>query len=142
LALTPPTLLLPPVSKAVRGKSRHHGSIEGDCAVEHDCRRCGEEARWRNLSGLSFVQSNRSVNNTRFSLLTIAATDDFLSLLLGSAAFIGLGVYSYYTGMRNLRRQEKLIMRSPSKYKMGSRQLGIVTISASFVGLGLWRAFN
>lgn len=58
----------------------------------------------------------------------------------GSAAFIGLGVYSYYTGMSNLRKQEKAIMQS--KYKMGSRQLGIVTISATLVGMGLWRAFN
>jgi hypothetical protein len=60
----------------------------------------------------------------------------------GSAAFIGLGVYSYLTGMRNLRRQEKAIMQSPTKYKMGSRQLGIATISASLIGMGLWRAFN
>ncbi|KAL1966760.1 hypothetical protein VTN77DRAFT_3957 [Rasamsonia byssochlamydoides] len=60
----------------------------------------------------------------------------------GSAAFIGLGVYSYYTGMRNLRRQEKAIMQSPTKYKMGSRQLGIATISASLIGVGLWRLFN
>ncbi|KAI9932807.1 hypothetical protein ASPWEDRAFT_166459 [Aspergillus wentii DTO 134E9] len=60
----------------------------------------------------------------------------------GSAAFIGLGVYSYYTGMKNLRMQEKTIMQSATKYKMGSRQLGIATISATLVGMGLWRAFN
>ncbi|KAJ5569955.1 uncharacterized protein N7459_009385 [Penicillium hispanicum] len=60
----------------------------------------------------------------------------------GSAAFIGLGVYSYYTGMNNLRKQENLIMSSPTKYKMGSRQLGIAAISASLIGAGLWRAFN
>lgn len=60
----------------------------------------------------------------------------------GSAAFIGLGGYSYYTGMANLRKQEKAIMQGPSKYKMGSRQLGIATISASLIGMGLWRAFN
>jgi hypothetical protein len=61
---------------------------------------------------------------------------------LGSAAFMGLGVYSYYTGMRNLKQQEKAIMRSASKYKMGSRQLGIATLSASLIGVGLYRAFN
>ncbi|KAL4788179.1 hypothetical protein BJX76DRAFT_316577 [Aspergillus varians] len=60
----------------------------------------------------------------------------------GSAAFIGLGVYSYYTGMANLRKQENTIMRSATKYKMGSRQLGIATISAALVGMGVWRAFN
>ncbi|KAJ5729901.1 uncharacterized protein N7483_004409 [Penicillium malachiteum] len=59
-----------------------------------------------------------------------------------SAAFIGLGVYSYYTGMQNLRKQEKIIMQGPTKYKMGSRQLGIATISATLIGMGLWRAFN
>ncbi|KAF3407188.1 hypothetical protein DPV78_001436 [Talaromyces pinophilus] len=62
--------------------------------------------------------------------------------ITGSAAFMGLGVYSYYTGMRNLKQQEKAIMRSASKYKMGSRQLGIATLSASLIGVGLYRAFN
>lgn len=60
----------------------------------------------------------------------------------GSAAFVGLGVYSYYTGMANLRKQEKAIMQGATKYKMGSRQLGIASISATLVGMGLWRAFN
>lgn len=60
----------------------------------------------------------------------------------GSAAFIGLGVYSYYTGMSNLRKQEQAIMQGATKYKMGSRRLGIATISASLIGLGVWRAFN
>ncbi|KAJ5744370.1 hypothetical protein N7533_009240 [Penicillium manginii] len=62
--------------------------------------------------------------------------------LLGSGAFIGLGVYSYYTGMNNLRQQEKMIMQSATKYKMGSRRLGIATISATMIGAGVWRAFN
>ncbi|KAJ5976118.1 hypothetical protein N7481_009825 [Penicillium waksmanii] len=61
---------------------------------------------------------------------------------MGSGAFIGLGVYSYYTGMNNLRQQEKMIMKSATKYKMGSRRLGIATISASLIGAGVWRAFN
>ncbi|QKX63601.1 uncharacterized protein TRUGW13939_10772 [Talaromyces rugulosus] len=60
----------------------------------------------------------------------------------GSAAFIGLGVYSYYTGIRNLKQREQIIMRSASKYKMGSRQLGIATTSAALVAVGIWRAFN
>ncbi|KAJ5082813.1 hypothetical protein N7532_011856 [Penicillium argentinense] len=69
--------------------------------------------------------------------------DDCMSCkVTGSAAFIGLGVYSYYTGMQNLRKQEKIIMQGPTKYKMGSRKLGIATISASLIGAGLWRAFN
>ncbi|KKK14152.1 hypothetical protein P175DRAFT_0504129 [Aspergillus ochraceoroseus IBT 24754] len=69
--------------------------------------------------------------------------DDCLSCrVTGSAAFIGLGVYSYYTGMNNLRNQEQTIMQSATKYKMGSRRLGIATISATLVGMGIWRAFN
>ncbi|KAJ5169689.1 uncharacterized protein N7500_002472 [Penicillium coprophilum] len=69
--------------------------------------------------------------------------DDCLSCrVTGSAAFIGLGVYSYYTGMVNLRKQEKAIMQGATKYKMGSRKLGIASISATLVGMGLWRAFN
>ncbi|KAL4990559.1 hypothetical protein BDW68DRAFT_174797 [Aspergillus falconensis] len=68
--------------------------------------------------------------------------DCFACRATGSAAFIGLGVYSYYTGMANLRKQEKTIMQSATKYKMGSRRLGIATISAALVGLGIWRAVN
>ncbi|KAB8208341.1 hypothetical protein P875_00095298 [Aspergillus parasiticus SU-1] len=60
----------------------------------------------------------------------------------GSAAFIGLGVYSYYTGMSNLQKQERTVMQSATKYKMGSRRLGIATISATLVGMGIYRAFN
>jgi hypothetical protein len=44
--------------------------------------------------------------------------------------------------MKNLRKQEKAIMQASTKYKMGSRRLGIATISASLIGLGVWRAFN
>ncbi|KAJ0424498.1 hypothetical protein BJY00DRAFT_276826 [Aspergillus carlsbadensis] len=69
--------------------------------------------------------------------------EDCLSCkVMGSAAFIGLGAYSYHTGMTNLRKQEETIMRSATKYKMGSRRLGIATISAALVGMGVWRAFN
>ncbi|KAA8649839.1 hypothetical protein EYZ11_004150 [Aspergillus tanneri] len=60
----------------------------------------------------------------------------------GSAAFIGLGVYSYYTGMSNLRKQEKAGLLNATKYKMGSRQLGIAAISATLVGMGIYRALN
>ncbi|KAL4808396.1 hypothetical protein BDV18DRAFT_134873 [Aspergillus unguis] len=68
--------------------------------------------------------------------------DCFTCRATGTAAFIGLGVYSYTTGMANLRAQEKAIMNSATKYKMGSRRLGIATISAALVGMGIWRAFN
>ena len=75
-------------------------------------------------------------------MLTFLPIFQFSFPCLGSAAFIGLGVYSYHTGMQNLRKQEKAIMQGPSRYKMASRQLGILTISATLVGMGLWRALN
>ncbi|CEN59550.1 hypothetical protein BJX68DRAFT_246342 [Aspergillus pseudodeflectus] len=76
-------------------------------------------------------------------LLAKDSYEDCLSCkVMGSAAFIGLGAYSYHTGMANLRKQEETIMRSATKYKMGSRRLGIATISAALVGMGVWRAFN
>lgn len=63
-------------------------------------------------------------------------------ILAGSAAFVGLGIYSYHSGMSGLRKQEKIIMQSPTKYKMASRQLGVAFISASLIGMGIWRAIN
>ena len=53
-----------------------------------------------------------------------------------------LGIYTYHSGMKNLEAQRAIIQASKSKYKYGSRQLGIVTISLSLVGAGLWRAIN
>lgn len=64
------------------------------------------------------------------------------SFATGSMAMITLGGWSYYSGMYNLRKKEQEIMRSASKYKMGSRQLGVITLSATLVGMGIWRAFN
>ncbi|KAK2753061.1 hypothetical protein FQN55_005021 [Onygenales sp. PD_40] len=60
----------------------------------------------------------------------------------GSLAFIGLGVYSFVSGMGTLKQQEKAILKSTSKYRMGSRRLGIATISATLVGMGVWRALH
>jgi hypothetical protein len=60
----------------------------------------------------------------------------------GSTALVSLGGYTYFTGMKNLRLQQKAIEMSKSKYKYGSRQLGILMISATLVGMGLYRTFN
>ncbi len=62
--------------------------------------------------------------------------------IIGTLALIGLGGWSYYSGMKNLRLQEQTILKSGSKYRMGSRRLGVVTISATLVGMGIWRAFH
>lgn len=69
--------------------------------------------------------------------------DDCLSCrVLGSTALVSLGGYTYFTGMKNLKLQRKAIEMSKSKYKHGSRQLGILTLSATLVGMGLYRTFN
>jgi hypothetical protein len=69
-------------------------------------------------------------------------TADIVVHNTGSTALVSLGGYTYFTGMKNLRLQQKAIEMSKSKYKYGSRQLGILTISATLVGMGLYRTFN
>ncbi len=60
----------------------------------------------------------------------------------GSTAFAGLGVYSYYTGHRNLELQRQRILQSGSRFGMRSRGAGITSIATMLVGLGLWRLVN
>lgn len=73
----------------------------------------------------------------------LEAYDDCLSCrILGSTAFVALGGYTYFAGMKNLQQRRKLIESSTSRYKYGSRQLGILSLSATLVGLGLYRTFN
>jgi hypothetical protein len=61
---------------------------------------------------------------------------------LGSTALVSLGGYTYYSGMQQLRLQRKAIELSKSRYKYGSRQLGIITLSATFISMGIYRMFN
>lgn len=69
--------------------------------------------------------------------------DDCISCrVLGSTALVSLGGYTYISGMKTLKAQRKVIEMSKSKYKYGSRQVGILTLSATLVGLGLYRTFN
>jgi hypothetical protein len=108
-----------------------------------------EKDSWNNVQD---TDAKRALADDKFDDCTACRVTGMLPLktpgfrsnahCLGSAAFIGLGIYSYRTGMNNLRKQEDAIMRGATKYKMGSRQLGIVTISATLVGMGVWRAFN
>jgi len=69
--------------------------------------------------------------------------EDCLSCrVLGSTALVSLGGYTYFSGMQQLRAQRKAIELSRSKYKYGSRQLGIVSLSGTLVALGIYRMFN
>ncbi|ATZ49421.1 hypothetical protein BCIN_04g05730 [Botrytis cinerea B05.10] len=62
--------------------------------------------------------------------------------LTGSFAFIGLGVYSYFSGQSQLKAQEAKILKSKSMFGMKSRQTGITGIALTLVGMGLWRLKN
>jgi len=62
--------------------------------------------------------------------------------VLGSTTFVALGGYTYYSGMQQLRTSRQAIELSKSKYKYGSRQLGILSLSATLMGLGFYRMFN
>ena len=61
---------------------------------------------------------------------------------LGSTAMVSLGGYTYFSGMNQLKAQRQVIELSKSKYKYGSRQLGILSLSATLVSLGIYRMFN
>jgi hypothetical protein len=62
--------------------------------------------------------------------------------ITGAVALGGLGTYTYVSGMRQLRAQRKAIELSKSKYKYSSRQAGIVSISATLMGLAWYRMLN
>ncbi|KAI5286705.1 hypothetical protein KEM54_006573 [Ascosphaera aggregata] len=62
--------------------------------------------------------------------------------IMGTSAFVGLGGYTYYAGMQGLKAQEAEIMRSATMFKMGSRKLGIIAISATLVSMGIYRALH
>jgi hypothetical protein len=60
----------------------------------------------------------------------------------GSTALVSLGGYTYYSGMKTLRERRQIIEMSKSKYKYGSRQLGILMLSGTLIGMGLYRTIN
>lgn len=61
---------------------------------------------------------------------------------IGSTALVSLGGYTYFSGMKQLREKKALIEAGKTKYKYGSRSLGIVGMSATFVALGIYRMLN
>ncbi|KAK3626432.1 hypothetical protein LTR56_019802 [Elasticomyces elasticus] len=62
--------------------------------------------------------------------------------LMGSAVFTGMGIYSYASGMRQLRERNLEIMRSGSRFGLGARKGAIYVLSGSLVGLGVYRLTN
>jgi len=57
----------------------------------------------------------------------------------GSTAFIGLGIYTFFSGRSQLRAQEAAILKSGTRWGIGARRLGIHGITATLVGLGVYR---
>jgi hypothetical protein len=52
---------------------------------------------------------------------------------------MGLGAFTYMSGHSQLRQQQATILKSGSMFGMRSRQAAITTLSATFVGLGIYR---
>ncbi|KAE9377953.1 hypothetical protein N431DRAFT_461522 [Stipitochalara longipes BDJ] len=62
--------------------------------------------------------------------------------ITGAAAFMGLGVYSYFSGHSQLKAQQAKIMKSKSLLGFKSRQAGITGIALTLAGMGFWRLVN
>ena len=60
----------------------------------------------------------------------------------GAGAFIGLGAYSYFSGMHQLRQRESEILKSNSFLGMKSRRLGITGLAITLVTAGAYRFVN
>jgi hypothetical protein len=74
--------------------------------------------------------------NTGFHLVNL------LTPGLGAAAFMGLGVYSYFSGHSQLKAQQAKILKSKSLFGLKSRQAGITGIALTLAGMGFWRLVN
>ena len=59
----------------------------------------------------------------------------------GSIAFIGLGGYTYISGITQLAAKRAEIDRANTRFGIGIRRLGIQCTAAGLVGLGLYRWF-
>jgi len=59
----------------------------------------------------------------------------------GSAAFVGLGGYTYISGMSQLAAKEAAIARANTRFGIGIRRLGIQGTALGLFGLGLYRFF-
>jgi hypothetical protein len=68
--------------------------------------------------------------------------NNLLISILGAAAFMGLGAYSYFSGHAQLRVQRAKIIESKSLFGFKSRQAGITGIALTLAGMGFWRLVN
>ena len=70
----------------------------------------------------------------------------FLTLCTGSAAFTGLGIYTYHSGMSQLREREleiaNQVLKTGSRFGLGARKAAIFGLSFGLVGTGVYRLVN
>ena len=59
--------------------------------------------------------------------------------LMGSAAFTGLGAYTWYSGRKQLHERESEFLRSGSRFGIGARKFGLGGLSVVLVGVGVYR---
>lgn len=66
--------------------------------------------------------------------------------LMGSAAFTGLGVYTYWSGRHQLNERKAEISRQvangTTKFGLAARRANLVVISATLVAVGAYRLVN
>ncbi|KAK3074876.1 hypothetical protein LTR53_002330 [Teratosphaeriaceae sp. CCFEE 6253] len=62
--------------------------------------------------------------------------------VMGSVVFTGMGIYSYASGMRQLRERNLEILRSGSRFGLSARRGAIYALSGTLVGLGVYRLVN
>ncbi|MCJ1273938.1 hypothetical protein MMC21_001731 [Puttea exsequens] len=60
--------------------------------------------------------------------------------LTGAAAFIGLGGYIFYSGQKEIAKNNKMIAKKGGNLRL--RLAGIGMLASSFVGMGLYRLAN
>ena len=62
--------------------------------------------------------------------------------LMGSAAFTGLGAYTWYSGRKQLQERELEILRSGSRFGLQARRASVLGMSAMLVAVGAYRLVN
>ncbi|KAF3000650.1 hypothetical protein G7054_g5988 [Neopestalotiopsis clavispora] len=61
--------------------------------------------------------------------------------IIGGGAFLGLGAYSYFSGMSQIEQQRAKIIASKSFLGIRSRKAGITATSLGLVWMGIYRLF-
>ncbi|OAL52802.1 hypothetical protein IQ07DRAFT_584825 [Pyrenochaeta sp. DS3sAY3a] len=61
--------------------------------------------------------------------------------IVGSATFVGLGVFTYVSGHSQIKANEATLRASKSIFGMKSRRAAITGTSAVMLGLGVYRWF-